>query len=271
MHLVSAASMTSAPGSVKVKSSQKHLSKMPTDLNVNDLLNFTLPPRQQRPIASTPRRSRRTGTRQAVWNKERQYFHFVAEIYDYDWNHPGFVNAQCRFVMNPTGDYTAHFADPDMFVSVRYSRLCGRLSLITDSFNGMIFFRSSYLEPLPCSPRLRGVLSKMTSCHVPYVYPPQRRLESPNAAMSVSHFRFYMSLSPKSRSSAIHAFCITSALQRINGHGVLFASILSMSDSLKVLSFSTERNQINLVPWGQLLHRHQTPFSMLLVLVPPSR
>jgi len=30
---------------------------------------------------------------------------------------PGFVNAQYRFVMNPTGDYTVHFADPDMQVS----------------------------------------------------------------------------------------------------------------------------------------------------------
>lgn len=28
----------------------------------------------------------------------------------------GFVNAQYRFVMNPTGDYTVHFADPDMYV-----------------------------------------------------------------------------------------------------------------------------------------------------------
>jgi len=192
VHLVAAASMTSAPGSVRVKSSQKYLSKMPTDLNVNDLLNFTLPPRQQRPIASTPRRSRRTGTSQSVWNKERQYFHFV-EIYDYDLNHPGFVNAQYRFVMNPTGDYTAHFADPDMFVSICYSRLCGRLSLVTDSFNGMTFFRSSYREPLPCSLRLTGCLpSKMTSCRVPFVYPPRRHLESPNAAMSVSNFRFYI-------------------------------------------------------------------------------
>jgi hypothetical protein len=31
---------------------------------------------------------------------------------------PGFVNAQYRFVMNPAGDYTVHFADPDMYVSL---------------------------------------------------------------------------------------------------------------------------------------------------------
>jgi hypothetical protein len=26
-----------------------------------------------------------------------------------------FVNAQYRFVMNPSGDYVVHFADPDMY------------------------------------------------------------------------------------------------------------------------------------------------------------
>lgn len=34
----------------------------------------------------------------------------------------GFVNAQYRFVMNPTGDYTVHFADPDMCVFVMHYR-----------------------------------------------------------------------------------------------------------------------------------------------------
>jgi len=28
----------------------------------------------------------------------------------------GFVNAQYRFVVHPAGDYTVHFADPDMYV-----------------------------------------------------------------------------------------------------------------------------------------------------------
>ncbi|KAL0951677.1 hypothetical protein HGRIS_008356 [Hohenbuehelia grisea] len=76
----------------------KRAGKMPSNegLNVNDLLNFTLPPRQHQPPQSLPRRSRKT-VNQGVWNKER------------------FVNAQYRFVMNPTGDYTVHFADPDIF------------------------------------------------------------------------------------------------------------------------------------------------------------
>ncbi|KAI0066512.1 hypothetical protein BV25DRAFT_1878482 [Artomyces pyxidatus] len=65
--------------------------------NLNHLLNFTLPPRQTHQLPSLPRRSRRNGTQQGVWNKER------------------FVNAQYRFVMNPMGDYTVHFADPDIF------------------------------------------------------------------------------------------------------------------------------------------------------------
>ncbi|KAI0315669.1 hypothetical protein OF83DRAFT_1061668 [Amylostereum chailletii] len=64
--------------------------------SLNHLLNFTLPPRQTHQLQSIPRRSRRNGTQQ-VWNKER------------------FVNAQYRFVMNPEGDYTVHFADPDIF------------------------------------------------------------------------------------------------------------------------------------------------------------
>ncbi|TFK41956.1 hypothetical protein BDQ12DRAFT_696496 [Crucibulum laeve] len=77
----------------------KRVTKMASNqaMNLNHLLNFTLPPRQTRSMASIPRRSRRTGTVQGVWNKER------------------FVNAQYRFVMNPTGDYTVHFADPDIF------------------------------------------------------------------------------------------------------------------------------------------------------------
>ncbi|KIL71629.1 hypothetical protein M378DRAFT_64871 [Amanita muscaria Koide BX008] len=72
-------------------------------LDLNQLLNFTLPPRQSRTLTNLPRRGRRTGNIQGVWNKER------------------FLNAQYRFMMNPTGDYTVHFADPDMH---EYSYRC---------------------------------------------------------------------------------------------------------------------------------------------------
>ncbi|RDB29105.1 putative RING finger protein P8B7.23 [Hypsizygus marmoreus] len=87
--------MTSTPAAQPT--TPKRVSKMASTQNMNHLLNFTLPPRQARPPVNLPRRSRKTGTQQGVWNKER------------------FVNAQYRFVMNPTGDYTVHFADPDIF------------------------------------------------------------------------------------------------------------------------------------------------------------
>ncbi|KZS96198.1 hypothetical protein SISNIDRAFT_483583 [Sistotremastrum niveocremeum HHB9708] len=64
-------------------------------LNINHLLNFSLPPRQSQPTHL--RRSRKVGTQQGVWNKEK------------------FVNAQYRFVMKPNGDYVVHFADPDIY------------------------------------------------------------------------------------------------------------------------------------------------------------
>ncbi|KAI0660504.1 hypothetical protein C8Q70DRAFT_55595 [Cubamyces menziesii] len=73
----------------------KRSGKAPSQ-SLNHLLNFSLPPRQSHYNQSIPRRTRRTGNQHGVWNKER------------------FVNAQYRFVMNPTGDYTVHFADPDI-------------------------------------------------------------------------------------------------------------------------------------------------------------
>ncbi|KAH9950925.1 hypothetical protein B0H21DRAFT_720440 [Amylocystis lapponica] len=69
---------------------------MVSNQSLNHLLNFTLPPRQSHQGQNLPRR-RKIATHQGVWNKER------------------FVNAQYRFVMNPSGDYTVHFADPDIF------------------------------------------------------------------------------------------------------------------------------------------------------------
>ncbi|KAK7465538.1 hypothetical protein VKT23_005512 [Stygiomarasmius scandens] len=71
-------------------------SRKPSNNDLNHLLNFSLPPRQHAPAVS--RRSyRKTANQNGIWNKER------------------FVNAQYRFIMNPGGDYTVHFADPDIF------------------------------------------------------------------------------------------------------------------------------------------------------------
>ncbi|TFY67316.1 hypothetical protein EVJ58_g1693 [Rhodofomes roseus] len=89
--------MSIQPLSGTPASKAKRSSKMASSQSLNHLLNFTLPPRQSHQNQSLPRRNRRSNAHPAVWNKER------------------FVNAQYRFVMNPHGDYTVHFADPDIF------------------------------------------------------------------------------------------------------------------------------------------------------------
>ncbi|KAF8640424.1 hypothetical protein AX17_000090 [Amanita inopinata Kibby_2008] len=89
--------MSGIPTSAAATPNRASKMASPQTTNLNHLLNFTLPPRQSRPPTSLPRRNRKTGDFRGVWNKER------------------FVNAQYRFVMNPTGDYTVHFADPDIY------------------------------------------------------------------------------------------------------------------------------------------------------------
>ncbi|KAN0064827.1 hypothetical protein ACQY0O_001884 [Thecaphora frezii] len=64
--------------------------------SMNHLLAFTLPPRA-RPPAPASRRSRRAGGG-VPFNKER------------------YINAQFRFLVKPTGDYTAYFADSDIYL-----------------------------------------------------------------------------------------------------------------------------------------------------------
>ena len=66
--------------------------------SMNHLLSFTLPPRSRPPLAGPARRSRR-GATYTPFNKER------------------YVNAQYRFLVKPTGDYTAYFADPDIYLN----------------------------------------------------------------------------------------------------------------------------------------------------------
>ena len=95
----------------------KRPSKTASSQSLNHLLNFTLPPRQSHQQQSLPRRARKTGNQHGFWNKERKYRTMVTIISPASSPSPpsiGFVNAQYRFVMNPNGDYTVHFADPDM-------------------------------------------------------------------------------------------------------------------------------------------------------------
>jgi hypothetical protein len=53
-------------------STPKRVAKSASSQSLNHLLNFSLPPRQTHQAQSLPRRSRRHGTTQGVWNKERE-------------------------------------------------------------------------------------------------------------------------------------------------------------------------------------------------------
>lgn len=53
-------------------STPKRVAKSASSQSLNHLLNFSLPPRQIHQAQSLPRRSRRHGTTQGVWNKERE-------------------------------------------------------------------------------------------------------------------------------------------------------------------------------------------------------
>ncbi|TPX37428.1 hypothetical protein SmJEL517_g00428 [Synchytrium microbalum] len=81
----------------KSVTSQVPSDSMAFDVSLNHLLNFTFPERQ-RVTSSTvsPRRKRSSGV--TVYNKER------------------FVNANFRFVMRDSGDYTVNLFDPDILV-----------------------------------------------------------------------------------------------------------------------------------------------------------
>jgi len=89
LHTMNASQM--APIQTSSQNSKRHHSQQ----SLNHLLNFTLPPRVQH-APPLPRRTKRPIKSQA-WNKDK------------------FINAQYRFVMRPTGDYTVHFADPDIY------------------------------------------------------------------------------------------------------------------------------------------------------------
>lgn len=73
----------------------KRNSKMTSGQSLNHLLNFSLPPRQSQQLPIAYRR-KKAAAHSPAWNRER------------------FVNAQYRFLMKPSGDYTVHFADPDI-------------------------------------------------------------------------------------------------------------------------------------------------------------
>ncbi|KAF7436414.1 hypothetical protein PC9H_003247 [Pleurotus ostreatus] len=134
-------------------STPKRASKMPSNqnLNLNHLLNFTLPPRQTQPANNLPRRSRKTANH-GVWNKER------------------FVNAQYRFVMNPTGDYTVHFADPDIFFQWQdiLQVIIPRSSALASAGAGISQEEGHTSCPICLAP---PTAPRMTKCGHVYCYP----------------------------------------------------------------------------------------------------
>ncbi len=101
--------------------SPKWVAKSASSQFLDHLPNFSLPPRQSHQVHSLPRRSRRRGTAKAseiknvgipaCQSSQNKIIPYIL--------YPGFVNAQYRFVMNPLGDYTVHFSDLDMYVSLK--------------------------------------------------------------------------------------------------------------------------------------------------------
>lgn len=71
-------------------------------VNLNHLLNFTLPPRQPTSGLGAPAARRSKGYRNAAHHKEK------------------YVNAQFRFILKPTTSHAAHLADPDVFFDWRH-------------------------------------------------------------------------------------------------------------------------------------------------------
>ncbi len=112
------------------------------NINPQQWLNFSLPPRQRTVpgsggmsggVSGVPRRSRRGDSwRGSALTREK------------------YVNANFRFVLKPTmtGSYGAHFADPDMWVSLRSSWTYLMQSLISShlcspirsAINFLLFF-----------------------------------------------------------------------------------------------------------------------------------
>jgi len=63
----------------------------------------------------------------------------------------GFVNAQYRFMMKPSGDYTVHFADPDMcvFILFYYYFYLDVDLMLADSSSGMMSYKLLSLDEPP--------------------------------------------------------------------------------------------------------------------------
>ena len=127
---------TARPKPTARNSKRPKLNTGGTESNLNDLVNFQLPPRRQH--FSGPRRSKKTGAG-TPWAKERQSpFHLYTKRSTGSPNSTclGFINSAYRFVLKPsvTADYTVHFVDPDMYVWLRFAHLFPGINLLISYF-----------------------------------------------------------------------------------------------------------------------------------------
>ena len=133
---------------------QNNASKRATQ-NLNHLLAFTLPPRS-RPPAPAVRRSRRGGGG-TPFNKER------------------YINAQYRFLVKPTGDYTAYFADSDIYLhwgDILQVMIPTTSALSTASTSALSTTDQTQHEGVACPICLSPPTApRMTKCGHVYCYP----------------------------------------------------------------------------------------------------
>ncbi|KAG8985292.1 hypothetical protein FRB90_004830, partial [Tulasnella sp. 427] len=120
-------------------------------VSLDHLTNFQLPPRQQHPLTSSVPRRKKSSIAQQVWNKEK------------------FVNAQYRFVMKPTEDYTVHFADPDIYFE--WNDILQVIIPPSAGTSGMLDFATSELTSCPICLTSPPVAPRVTKCGHIFCFP----------------------------------------------------------------------------------------------------
>lgn len=125
----------------------------------------------------------------------------------------GFVNAQYRFVMHPEGDYTVHFADPDMCV---HMSSCGSATVLSDSsffhwydIMQVIIPRSSALAPVSSTGDMSGHDEGNTSCPICLSSPTAPRMTKCGHVSSTNHSSYTIVISVSYRYSVSLAFFTT--------------------------------------------------------------
>lgn len=147
------------------------------------------------------------------------------------------MNAQYRFVMNPNGDYTVHFADPDMYISNLNVLISRRTDLFIHSFFQwhdilqVIIPRSSALASVTAPGELSVDVEGHTTCPICLSPPTAPRMTK------CGHVSCPLVYSMTSIQSYAHRFfvflasCTISALPITSGPGARYALIRSMRNN----------------------------------------